>query len=82
MSSVKRRKLDGDLPSGLLKKKKKEPVVKEQSPAAPASTSPEPAALDQPEEKIDEEVPKTFKDLVRTGTIGYWRHCLLDLGYH
>ena len=62
MSSVKRRKVDGDVPSGILKKKKH--AIKESSPLS-ASTSPEPDAPAEPEEKIEEEITKTFKDLVR-----------------
>jgi hypothetical protein len=62
MSSVKRRKADGDVPSGLLKKKKH--AAKEQAPVS-ASTSPEPAAApEEPQEENVEEATKTFKDLV------------------
>ena len=62
MSSVKRRKVDGDTPSGVLNKKKH--AVKEPAPIS-ASTSPEPEAPVEPEEEIEEEATKTFKDLVR-----------------
>jgi ATP-dependent RNA helicase DDX47/RRP3 len=59
MSSVKRRKVDSDVPSGLLKKKH---VVKEISQAS-ASPSPEPAA-GAPKEHAEKEPVKSFKDLV------------------
>jgi len=67
MSSVKRRKTHEDLPSGLLKKKKKHAV--KQSKRSQGSASPEPAPRKspepEPEPKPQEEVPtKTFKDLV------------------
>ncbi|TVY28120.1 ATP-dependent rRNA helicase [Lachnellula hyalina] len=59
MSSVKRRKVDDDVPSGILKKKKhtaKEPPQ--------VSTSPEPAVNESPEPEVQEEAPtKSFKDL-------------------
>jgi len=62
MSSVKRRKVDGDVPSGLLKKTKKH-ATKEESPVA-ASKSPEPAPAKEPQEGAPEKEVKTFKDLV------------------
>jgi ATP-dependent RNA helicase DDX47/RRP3 len=58
MSPVKRRKVDGDVPSGLLKKKH---VVKETSEAS-ASSSPEPASAQK--EQAEKEPVKSFKDLV------------------
>jgi len=61
MSSVKRRKVDGDVPSGLLKKK--ENPAKEQAPAS-ASASSEPAAAPEEQQENVEEATKTFKDLV------------------
>ncbi|PMD48989.1 DEAD-domain-containing protein [Hyaloscypha variabilis F] len=61
MSSVKRRKVDGDVPSGLLDKKKKH-AIKKAYPVS-ASISPEPDAPGEPEEEIEEEGTKTFKDL-------------------
>lgn len=69
MSSAKRRKVDGDVPSSLLKKMKH--VAKDRSPTGSASTSPEPAGLDQAAEKAEEEVTKTFKDLVRAINLEY-----------
>jgi ATP-dependent RNA helicase DDX47/RRP3 len=63
MSSVKRRKVDGDVPSGLLKKRKH--AAKEQAPVS-ASTSPESEAPEEPQEENVEEATKTFKDLVYT----------------
>jgi ATP-dependent RNA helicase DDX47/RRP3 len=63
MSSVKRRKVDGDVPSGLLDKKKEKHAIKKADPVS-ASTSPEPDAPGEPEEEIEEEGTKTFKDLV------------------
>ncbi|PMD63562.1 DEAD-domain-containing protein [Hyaloscypha bicolor E] len=60
MSSAKRRKVDSEVPSGLLENKKH--VAKELAPTS-ASTSPEPTGEEEPEEKIEEEVTKTFKDL-------------------
>ncbi|KAN0116914.1 DEAD domain containing protein [Hyaloscypha variabilis] len=62
MSSVKRRKVDGDVPSGLLDKKKEKHAIKKADPVS-ASTSPEPDAPGEPEEEIEEEGTKTFKDL-------------------
>ena len=61
MSSVKRRKVDGDIPSSILKKKKH--ATKESSPLS-ASPSPEAEAPAEPEEEIEGEATKTFKDLV------------------
>lgn len=63
MSSVKRRKIDSDVPSEL--KKKKHDKVEKAAPVS-ASSSPEPTAegLD-PKEQDEAEVTKTFKDLVR-----------------
>ncbi|KAH8743694.1 P-loop containing nucleoside triphosphate hydrolase protein [Hyaloscypha finlandica] len=60
MSSAKRRKVDSEVPSGLLENK--EHVTKELAPTS-ASTSPEPAGEEEPKEKIEEEATKTFKDL-------------------
>jgi len=62
MSSVKRRKVDDNFPSGLLEKDKKTAV--EESAPESASTSPDPttAATEEPEEVA--EAKKTFKDLV------------------
>jgi hypothetical protein len=59
MSSVKRRKVDSEVPSVLLKKKH---AVKE-IPQASASSSPEPAAS-PPKEQAEKEPVKSFKDLV------------------
>jgi ATP-dependent RNA helicase DDX47/RRP3 len=59
MSSVKRRKVDSDVPSGLLKKKH---AVKD-VPQASASSSPEPAA-GAPNSQAGKEPVKSFKDLV------------------
>lgn len=62
MSSVKRRKVDDDVPSEILKKKKSKSVLKE---PPQVSASPEPATKASPEPTAEEEVPaKTFKDLV------------------
>ena len=62
MSSVKRRKVDDDVPSGLLKKKTNKHVRKE-SPQG--SASPEPILKKAPGPEAQEEAPtKTFKDLV------------------
>jgi hypothetical protein len=66
MSSAKRRKVDSEVPSGLLGNK--EHVAKELAPTS-ASTSPEPAGEEDPNEKIEEEATKTFKDLVRVSNI-------------
>jgi ATP-dependent RNA helicase DDX47/RRP3 len=63
MSSVKRRKVDGDVPSGMLKKK--EHAAKEQALVS-ASTSPGPEAPEEPQDENVEEATKTFKDLVCT----------------
>jgi ATP-dependent RNA helicase DDX47/RRP3 len=81
MSSVKRRKVDGDVPSGLLDKKKKH-AIKKAYPVS-ASTSSEPDAPGEPEKEIEEEGTKTFKDLVRVSS----RQILVSrslrcLGYH
>lgn len=62
MSSVKRRKVDGDAPSGILRKKN---VVKEPAPAS-TSTSPGPTVPEDEEEEAAAEPTKSFKDLVRT----------------
>jgi len=80
MSSVKRRKVDGDVPSGVLKKKKH--ATKESSQHS-ASTSPEPEAPGEPQEEIEAEATKTFKDLVRVSThqVNVFRD-LRCLGYH
>jgi ATP-dependent RNA helicase DDX47/RRP3 len=59
MFSAKRRKVDSDVPSGLLKKKH---AVNE-IPQASASSSPEPAA-GAPKEQAVKEPVKSFKDLV------------------
>lgn len=69
-SSVKRRKVDSDIPSGLSKKKKH--AVKDEKPALPsreATPEPAPAAIEpeeeaEPEAEVAEEVTKSFKDLV------------------
>ncbi|PMD22270.1 DEAD-domain-containing protein [Hyaloscypha hepaticicola] len=61
MSSIKRRKVDSDVPSGLLKTTKKH-RVQEEDPASSASLSPPPAATDGPGE-AEVETTKTFKDL-------------------
>jgi ATP-dependent RNA helicase DDX47/RRP3 len=58
MSSAKRRKVDGDVPSGLKDKKKEAPV------ANPAPSSP-PREPEEPEQQKEEAAPKSFKDLVR-----------------
>jgi hypothetical protein len=57
MSSAKRRKVDGDVPSGLKEKKKEAPV------ANPAPSSP-PREPEEPEQQKEEAAPKSFKDLV------------------
>jgi hypothetical protein len=62
MSSVKRRKVDDSVPSGLLKKNKKTVVEKPTPESASTSPEPTPAATEEPEEEV--EVKKTFKDLV------------------
>jgi ATP-dependent RNA helicase DDX47/RRP3 len=67
MSSIKRRKVDSDVPSGLLKTTKKHRVQGE-DPASSASPSPRPATVDGLGE-ADEETTKTFKDLVRVSSI-------------
>ena len=77
-SLVKRRKVDSDVPSGLLKKKdrkEKKQKIQEPAPASP-SASPEPAVEpaiaveDVAEEEV--EVTKSFKDLVCLSVrIGY-----------
>lgn len=72
MSSVKRRKVDGNVPSGLLKKKSKKhtngeiaPVSKSASPEPIIEDAPESALeLSQPQATAEEEPTKTFKDLV------------------
>ncbi|PSS20447.1 hypothetical protein M430DRAFT_100758 [Amorphotheca resinae ATCC 22711] len=56
MSSAKRRKVDGDVPSGLKDKKKEAPV------ANPAPSSP-PREPEEPEQQKEEAAPKSFKDL-------------------
>lgn len=68
-SSVKRRKVDTDLPSGLSKKKKH--AVKEKKPALPSrEATPEPAPAVEAETEAEaeveaaEEITKSFKDLV------------------
>jgi hypothetical protein len=70
MSSIKRRKVDSDVPSDLLKSTKKHKVQGE-DPASSASSSPSPplAAADRPEGEAEEETTKTFKDLVRVSSI-------------
>jgi ATP-dependent RNA helicase DDX47/RRP3 len=62
MSSVKRRKVDEDVPSGLLKSKKE----KASRPASiSASSSPEPESTPAVEPTAQEaELTKTFSDLV------------------
>jgi hypothetical protein len=64
MSSVKRRKIDENVPSGLLGKKKH--MVKEPAPASPStsSESEQLATPTEPTEEVEAEVTKTFKDLV------------------
>ncbi len=70
MSSVKRRKVDGDLPSGFLEKQKKtKRVAKESSPtSASESASPEPEPAEtltlELDAQVETDVTKTFKDLV------------------
>jgi hypothetical protein len=73
MSSVKKRKLDAELPSGLLTKEKSEKKDSSKTTAAPpVSQSPEPkpqptqsTSPEQEEETgATEEVVKNFKDLV------------------
>lgn len=75
-SSVKRRKVDSDVPSGLSKNKEKkekrpkvEAKIQEEASGneqdAPRSKSPEAVAQAAEEEDVEEaESPKTFKDLV------------------
>lgn len=66
MSSVKRRKVDTDVPSGL-KKKSKHSKVQEKQPSPESASSPEPelAKEDAVEDgEKEEEVTKSFKDLV------------------
>lgn len=81
MSSVKRRRTDDDLPSGLVKEQKKHKKVKtakdaaaEPAEASATSADPEPILITtkELEEKVAEEgegvekaAPKSFKDLVR-----------------
>lgn len=64
MSSVKRRKISGDVPAGILKSKK----TKAPGPKTAAPTSPEPEVVDEApkDEEVTEEeaATKTFKDLV------------------
>jgi hypothetical protein len=67
MSSIKRRKVDSDVPSGLLKTTKKH-RVQEEDPASSASPSPPLVAVDGPGE-AEEETTKTFNDLVRVFSI-------------
>jgi hypothetical protein len=67
MSSVKRRKVDDEVPSDLLKSKNH--MVNEALPIS-ASTS-EGSAGEDPEDKIEAEATKTFKDLVRVSDIAY-----------
>lgn len=79
MSSVKRRKVDENVPSGLLKEKKqhkKSKTVKDVAtePAeASASSDPEPAPITtrlqeentaEEGDGVEKEAPKSFKDLV------------------
>ena len=70
MSGIKRRKVDEDVPSGLLKKKeRKEKKQKVQQPEpASSEASPEPAeatvAVEDVPEEEESEVVKSFKDLV------------------
>ena len=74
MSSMKRRKVDEDVPSGLLKKKeRKEKKQKVQQPEpASSEASPEPAiapvAVEDVPEEEETEVVKSFKDLVCTSS--------------
>jgi hypothetical protein len=77
MSSVKRQKVGGDVPSGLLNKKKQ--TVKGQAPL-PVSPSPEPTAEELKEGTT--EATKTFKDLVRAVNLKIWTKSLQNLGHH
>jgi ATP-dependent RNA helicase DDX47/RRP3 len=77
MSLVKRRKVDTDVPSGLLKKSKK-PVVGE-APASAASTSSEADGPEEPDEHIEEEATKTFKDLVSISNIESSKYMLTKI---
>jgi hypothetical protein len=65
MSSVKRRKVDADVPLELSKKKKR--AIKEKAPVPESpEASPDPALIETPKpETEEEEITKTFKDLVR-----------------
>jgi ATP-dependent RNA helicase DDX47/RRP3 len=60
MSSVKRRKVDNDVPSGLLRKKH---AVKE-APKTSTSSSPEPPTDVATKEQAEKVPVKSFKDLV------------------
>jgi ATP-dependent RNA helicase DDX47/RRP3 len=68
MSSIKRRNVDSDVPSGLLKTTKTHRVQGEDS-ASSGSPSPPPAAADGSEGEAEQETTKTFKDLVRVSSI-------------
>ncbi|TVY85101.1 ATP-dependent rRNA helicase rrp3 [Lachnellula suecica] len=74
MSSVKRRKVDSEVPSGLLKKKSSKHAVKEVSDGSPG-----PAPKETPEPPAQEEVPtKTFEEL---GIIESLCNACTALGY-
>ena len=71
MSSVKRRKVDESVPSGILKKKQR--TTKDAAPATTsASPEPEASATEEPLPDGEPEATKSFKDLVRNLTKLSW----------